>query len=56
MVNRKASVFLGRLYGANSTSHSIHVLGTALIGVVVLVATGGRLAHRRAPLARPARP
>jgi uncharacterized protein len=48
--------FLGQLYGATSTSHSIHVLGIALIGVVVLVATRGRLAHRRTPLARPPRP
>jgi hypothetical protein len=42
---------LGVLYGPTSTSHSIHVVGIMLIGLVVLAATRGRLGHRRDPLA-----
>ena len=41
---------LASLYADSATSHSIHVFGIALIGLVVLAATRGRLGHRAQPL------
>jgi membrane protease YdiL (CAAX protease family) len=46
--------FLAHLYPGTATAGSILVVGIALIGLVVLAATRGRLGHRADPLARPA--
>ena len=48
--------FLAQLYPGTATAGSIHVVGIALVGLVVLVVTRGRLGHRAHPLARRARP
>jgi uncharacterized protein len=46
---------LAQLYPVGAVAGSIHVVGIALIGLVVLAATRGRLGHRVHPLARPGR-
>ena len=41
---------LARLYPGTSLAGTVHVVALALIGLAVLVATRGRLAHRSDPL------
>jgi hypothetical protein len=45
--------FVGVRLEEPSTSHSIHVVGIALVGLAVLAATRAGLAHRADSLARP---
>ena len=45
--------FLARLYPDTVLAGTVHVVAIALVGLVVLAATRGRLGHRADPLARP---
>jgi uncharacterized protein len=49
------SGLLAHLYPDTALAWVVHVVGLMLIGIVVLVGTRGRLAHRRDPLAQPSR-